>query len=218
MPDNTLKSRRLLAEFCKRLYERDLVGSTQGNMSFRFAPDKILITPTGGNLGYLKASDIVVINSRGDKLSGSGERSSEYDIHLKIYKARRDVMAVCHAHPIALTAISLTKTRLNRPILPEIVCEFGTIPIAGFSAPGNSELFDSISKYIGRHDAIILSNHGALTVGATLEQAVNRMEMLERYARTILATRSLGEIIEIPPEAAVKLPGYERIADQLSIK
>ncbi len=218
MPDNTLKSRRQLAEYCKRLYDRDLVGSTQGNLSYRYAPDKILITPTGGNLGYLKASDIVVINSSGSKISGRGERSSEYDIHLKIYEARRDIMAVCHAHPVVLTAMSITRTDLSRLILPEIIYEFGIIPVLEFACPGTPELYDTISKYISRHEAFVFSNHGALTIGKSIEQVFNRMEMLERYARTLLAASRMGEINEIPAEMAKNLPGHERIAGQLSIE
>ncbi len=216
MIDNTLQIRRQMVEYCERLYDRDLVGSTQGNISLRHDSSWILITPTGSNLGYLDASDIVVITKKGKKVSGKGEPSSEYDLHLKIYEARKDVKVICHAHPIGALSLSLTESKLNKLILPEIINVFGTIPIVEYGTPGNSEVFDKLDKYVQKHDAFILRSHGAVTLGKSLDEAYNKMEMLERYAWTIITVKQLGKIKELPVKQANKLPGYERVLDQLS--
>lgn len=211
MPDSTLKTRRLMTEYCHRLYARDLVGSTQGNVSVRYDDNTIFITPTGSNLGFINVSDFVTISSTGEKIKGRGEPSSEYDVHVKIYAGRKDVNAVCHAHPIAATALSLVDFDLSRLILPEIIHEFGIIPVVEYGTPGTAELYESLERYVVTGDGFILRNHGAITLGRTLEQAFNKMEMLERYARTLNNAIKIGTIREIPVERARKIPGYDRI-------
>ena len=212
MPEATLKDRRDLLEYCNRLYQRDLVGSTQGNMSIRLGAGNILITPTGGNLGYLKPSDLAIINSNGKPVGGKRKPSSEYYLHVGIYAARKDVKAICHAHPVATTAIAISDIDINRPILPEIICVFGAIPMIEYGTPGTSELFEKLEPFIAEYDALVLRNHGAVTLGENLEQAFNRMEMLERYARTLLMAKQHGAIKEIPDDLIGQIPDAEKLA------
>jgi L-fuculose-phosphate aldolase len=196
-----------LVACCKRMYDRGLVGGTQGNASVRIDNQRLLITPTGSNLGYLKPFDSVVISPAGRKLAGDRQPSSEYLMHLGIYKDRPDINAICHAHPLAATALSIVGDSINRPILPEIFCEFGQIPIVEYGAPGTPELFDRLRPYIAGSDVFILSNHGAVTLGKCLDDAVNKMEILERYIQSLILAKNLGPLREIPAAAMTAIPG-----------
>ena len=196
-----------LVDCCKRMYDRGLVGGTQGNASIKIDNQRILITPSGSNLGYLKPYDSVVISMSGKKLAGDGKPSSEYLLHLGVYKDRPDIAAICHAHPVAATALSMTGDCLNKLILPEIFCTFGRIPVVEYGAPGTPELFAGLQPHLAGHDAFILSNHGAVTLGKCLNDAFNKMEILERYVQSLILAKSIGGIREIPLSAAGSIPG-----------
>jgi L-fuculose-phosphate aldolase len=214
MPEiTTLRSQ--LTEFCHRLYERDLVGSTEGNASVKIDLHRILITPSGSNLGYVEPDDLVIISTDGRQLAGDRRPSSEYLLHLGIYQHRWDIGAICHAHPIAATACAVTGLALDQPILPEIISTFGIIPLVEYGTPGTSEVFEQMVDLIDRYDAYLLKNHGAVALGATLEEAFNKMEMVERCARVVIAANLLGNIKQLPDEIIQKLPEFDILERRL---
>jgi len=206
--------RSQLTEFCHRLYERDLVGSTEGNASVKIDLHRILTTPSGSNLGYVAPDDLVIISTDGHQLAGDKRPSSEYLLHLGIYKHRWDVGAICHAHPVAATACAVAGLALDQPILPEIISTFGIIPLVEYGTPGTPEVFEKMVDLVDRYDAFLLKNHGAVTLGTTLEEAFNKMEMVERCARVIIAANLLGNIRELPDEIIQKLPGFDIFESQ----
>jgi len=213
MPEiTTLRSQ--LTEFCHRLYERDLVGSTEGNASIKIDLHRILITPSGSNLGYIEPDDLVIISTDGRQLSGTRRPSSEYLLHLGIYQHRWDIGAICHAHPVAATACAVAGLALDQPILPEIISTFGIIPLVEYGTPGTAEVFEKMVDLVDRYDAYLLKNHGAVTLGATLKEAFNKMEMVERCARVVIAANLLGNIRELPDEIIQKLPGFDILKSQ----
>ncbi|MCP4583019.1 MAG: class II aldolase/adducin family protein [candidate division Zixibacteria bacterium] len=213
MPDiDSLRSQ--LTEFCQRLYDRDLVGSTEGNASVKIDLHRFLITPTGSNLGYLEQDDPVILSMEGKQLTGDKAPSSEYHLHLGIYQHRWDIQAICHAHPIAATACATAGVALDQPILPEIISTFGIIPLVDYGTPGTPELFEKMVDLVGRYDAFLLKSHGVVTLGANLDEAFNRMEMVERCARVIITANLIGNIRQLPEEIVQKLPGFEVLNGQ----
>ena len=197
--------RRQLVEYCHHLYQRGLVGGTQGNVSIRSAKNNILITPTGKNLGFLKASDLVTMSLKGERKAGKYMPSSEHNLHTGIYRSRPDINAVVHAHPIAATACALAGIDMNQPILPEIIITFGKIPLIDYGTPGTPELFEKLKPQVDKHTAFLLQNHGAVTLGHDLEEAFNRMEMLERYAQVMLMAHRAGKIKKLTAMQVSKL-------------
>ncbi|UCC80700.1 MAG: class II aldolase/adducin family protein [Candidatus Zixiibacteriota bacterium] len=194
-----------LAEFCRRLYNRKYIAGTEGNLSLRLPDDKILITPGGFNKGFINPEDMVTCNSDGEKLEGIHQPSSEVKIHVTVYKNRKDVNALCHAHPVFATAISLAGKPLNEAILPEFVTALGVVPVVRYATPGSQELALNLLEVLEKYDAFLLEKHGSLTLGRTMMEAFNRTEILERYSKLLFYTGQVESPKLIPREEADRL-------------
>src|SRR5208283_3459479 len=105
-----------------------------------------------------------------------------------------DVQAIVHAHPPTATGYAACRIRLDQDVLlPEVVFGLGKIGFADYGTPTTDEIPNAVVKEIPDCEALLLSNHGALTVGTDVMQAYYRMEVLEMYARVRLVTKILGE-------------------------
>jgi len=194
-----------LVEVCRRLYERDLIGAGEGNVSCRLAKNRLLVTPAGKSKGFLRPGDLVVVSDAGDQVRGSGRASTELRMHLAVYAARPDAQAVVHAHP--LTAVALTVAGVPPPndLLPEASVVLGVVAVAPFATPGTDEVPRALAPLLVRHDVVLLERHGALALGRTLEEALHRVETLERVARVALLARLLGRCEPLGAEAVEKV-------------
>lgn len=217
MADN-FSVRQSLVDCCRQMYDKGLVGGSQGNASVRYNTDCVFITPAGSNLGRLKANDLITLSMSGRKLSGDGEQSSEYLLHLGIYNQRADVQAICHAHPLAATAFAIVDLDPNRPVLPEVSSYLGNICTVDYVKPGTPGLFERLASMLEESDTFLLRNHGAVTTGANLEDAFNRMEILERYARILIYANQLGPIRQVPIEQIRDLPGCRELEARLKAR
>ena len=128
------------------VHERGYVASTDGNISVRLGPDRILITPTSISKGMMAPDDLIVVDLEGRRVSGLRKPSSEMAMHLLIYGLRPDVNAVCHAHPPTATGYAAAGIPLDQPILCELIIGLGSIPVARYGTPGTSELTSAWSR------------------------------------------------------------------------
>lgn len=198
--------RRAIVGVCRRLDERGLVAGIDGNVSARLDERTLLVTPSGVTKGRIGADEIVGIDLDGRPRRGErGRPSSEIRMHLAIYRERPDVRAVVHAHPPTATGFALAGEGLVAPMLPEIILLAGSVPLVPYATPGTEALADQLHPYLADHDAFLLANHGATTVGSTLDAALHRMESLEHAARIILTARLLGNVTELTAEQAAVL-------------
>jgi len=188
------EARRQIVEAGRRLRDRFFVASNDGNLSARLSEDRILITPTSMNKGDVTAEQILTVDMEGKVVAGNLKPSSETKMHLAVFRARPDVQAIVHAHPPTATGFAACRIRLDQDvILPEVVFGLGKIGFAEYGTPTSDEIPKAVMKEIPDCEALLLSNHGALTVGSDVMQAYYRMEVLEMYARVRLVTRLLGE-------------------------
>lgn len=190
---------------CRRLYERGLIAGPDGNVSVRIAPDRILVTPSGLSKVDIQEHDLVELSLDGRHLRGSLRASSEVAMHLRAYRRRPDVNAVVHAHPPTATGFAVAGEGLTECVLPEVVWQMGQVPLVPYATPGTEALADSFESYLPHHDAFLLANHGATTLGATLVQAHQRMESLEHAARILLAARQVGRVNALGPDEVAAL-------------
>ena len=185
--------REQILEAGKRLQQRFFVAANDGNISARLPERRFLITPTGINKGDLDADMLLTVDEQGEVLSGDLKPTSEMKMHLAVYRQRPDVHALVHAHPPTATGFATSRIRLDQDvILPEVVFGMGRIGFSEYGTPTTEQVPEAVSREIADCDALLLANHGALTVGASVMQAYYRMETLEMYARIRLVTIQLG--------------------------
>jgi L-fuculose-phosphate aldolase len=181
-----------IIESCRRLDQLGFAPATDGNVSARLSKDAILITPSMVAKGSLAPQQLLVVGMDGRVREGAGRPTSEMGMHLMVYWLRPDVTAVVHAHPPVATGFAAARCGLTDPILPEAVLTLGPVPLAPYATPATGEVARSIEKLIAVHDALLLANHGVLTVGNDLDEAMHRMERVEHLAKVALVAALLG--------------------------
>jgi len=187
------KGKQDIIEIGRRLHRRGYVAASAGNFSIKLDEDRILITPTGLCKGYLTPDQIVTVDMGGKKRGGAFAPSSELPTHLKVYSLRKDVRGIVHAHPPVSTAFGVAGIPLDQDMLPEAILTLGSIPLARYRTPSTQELAETTSKFLRDCDAVLMSNHGAITVGPDIYDAYFKMETFEHFALITLLTRFLGE-------------------------
>ncbi len=178
-----------------------MIAGAEGNLSARTGEGggRVLVTPAGRGKDELEPADLVEVDLEGQRRgTGAGRPSTELALHLALYRARPEVGAVVHAHPPAATGFAAAGLALDEASLPELAV-LGPVPLVPYATPGTPALGEAVTPYAARHDALLLSNHGAVTVGRTMEEAEARMESLEQGARILLVARLLGGARRLPP-------------------
>ena len=179
-----------IVEIGKILYSNRHIVATDGNISVRMGIN-ILITPSAVCKGNLSADDLIVTDLSGKKIRGQGMVSSEFRLHLEVYKMRPDVSAVVHAHPLYATSFATCGLAIDEPVLPEIILTLKKVPLAKYATPGTEEVGLSIKDLILSHDCILLENHGIITVADSLNNAYMHLERVEHAAQIIFLAKQM---------------------------
>lgn len=190
----TSSIREQLIQINHELYELGLVTAMGGNISARCEdrPDEIWITPSRVFKGSLTSEMLVRINLESEAVNETPYRASvEKWLHCAIYKNRPDINAVIHAHAPKSTLMVLTHTRFAPISIDSAI--FGDIPVIPFVIPGTEEFGRVVAGAIGeKGSALLMQNHGLVTVGSDLRKAANLAEAVEETAAAILASRAMG--------------------------
>jgi len=194
-----------IVEAGRRVYGRGYVASNDGNISARIDDNRIVITPTGVSKGFMQPEDMVVTDLDGNILTSRKRPSSEVFMHLEVYKRRPDVNSVCHAHPPYATGFAVAAIPLVQCVLPEVIIVLGGIPLVEYGTPGTEEFYKPLLEYLPDHDAFLLANHGALTIGRDVFNAYYKMETLEHFAHIAFVARTLGKMNTLDEEQVGKL-------------
>ena len=210
MAQSPFEIKKEICDVGKRIYDHGFVAANDGNISVKVGPNEFYCTPTGVSKGYMTPDMIIRIDGQGNKIDGKLNPSSEIKMHMRVYQERPDAGAVVHAHPPVATAFTVAGIAMDQFILPEAILTIGSVPTCDYGTPSTMEIPDSLMPYIQKHDAFLLKNHGALTVGNTLMRACFTMEEVEFNAKINLYARQLGvgaeaHIGEIPCEQLEKL-------------
>lgn len=201
---NEREIRKFICEIGRRLHARGLVAGADGNITVRLPRERLLATPSGVSKGFMSPEQIVVTDMDGKSLGG-GKPSTEILLHLAVYRKRADVGAVVHAHPPAAVAMTVAGVTLEQCVMPEVLVYMGTVPTTRYATPSSAEGAEVIEELIEKHDALLLDRHGAVTVGADLDTAWQRMEKLEHFAQVVLAARQMGQVRTLSEEELLRL-------------
>ena len=176
----------------RELHDHGLVRGTTGNISARIpGTDTFLIKPSGVRMACLKPEELVLVDLQGNKIRGESNVSVEAPMHAAIYITRKDAQAVIHTHAPTATAFGIAKTEILPLQIEMFMLLPNGVPIVPFEPPGSKALAAAVQKKIANYDAVILENHGSVTVGATIEAACSLNEMVEEGAKIQLFTMLL---------------------------
>jgi L-fuculose-phosphate aldolase len=182
--------RQALVGAVRRLDALGLNRGSTGNASHRWGPG-MLITPTGAG-AELAADELCFVHDDG-RASGPLRPSSEWHFHRAVYRARPDVVAVLHNHAVHATALGCLQRKL--PAFHYMVAVAGgdDVPLVPYATFGSEALSDGIGRALAQRDACLLAQHGMVSCGASLAQAIKVMLEVEGLCRTYLLALAVAE-------------------------
>jgi L-fuculose-phosphate aldolase len=189
-----------------------LVEGTAGNLGARLPDGNAVLTPS--SLDYLEMTldDLVVCDLEGNVVEGTRSPTTEKMLHLACLKAYDDIHAVIHCHAKFCTMFALTNTPIPCAIEEVEVYVGGDVPVANYEFTGSQELADEVSKWVGDRAAVLMANHGLLTVGKSPKDALKIANLVELTAEIVWGARQLGEIVPLPDSTREKMaPIYKML-------
>ena len=183
----------------KRLDEKGILNAVEGNISVKCG-EYVYITPSGQNKAFLTEDMIAILDMDGNQIGGRCKASSEYKLHLHAYRCRDDITGVIHAHPPYLTAHALCGKPVRTNAYPELIVVYGSIEVAAYGRPGTDAIYQEVGPLLQKEDVILLENHGAMSVGKTVFDAMNALEAAEASARILTIAPQVGKVNDLPKE------------------
>lgn len=181
---------------CKEAYDKGMVIGSGGNVSIRVG-EKVIITPTGYNLGKLRKEDLVELKLDGTVIKG-GKPSQETPFHLAIYNEISHVEAIVHVHSLASICAGILKGGSEMPpYTPNFVKKVGGAPLVPFDVPGSEALSQKVVKaFIAKKSkAVLLQNHGVVSIGKSLDEALAIAEEVEENAKIHMTLKGEGRAL-----------------------
>lgn len=201
--------RTILEALCtsgRKLHGRNLLAAADGNLSYRFRPDRIALTPAGVNKADLRPEMLCWMKQDGSVLYG--RPSSERLMHLAIFRAVPEARAIVHAHPPTAIAWSLAQPGmafLPDEALPEVILAAGRIPVVPYTRPGTAAMGEALLPFLPAHRLLLLARHGAVCWGETVQEATNGIERLEHLCQILKSAGEMGGAKPLPAEEVAEL-------------
>ena len=185
---NEIKTRDLIVQMAKSLFDRGLTFGSSGNISVKME-DGWLMTPTGCSMGNIEPEKISKLDINGNLISGDPPTKESF-LHLAMYEKRPQDSAVVHLHSTHSVAVSCLDEINPKNVLPPItayyVMRIGTLPLIPYFPPGDIKLAKVVREMASEHHAVLLANHGPVVSGKSLQDAVYATEELEETAKLFL--------------------------------
>jgi L-fuculose-phosphate aldolase len=191
--NNYKKERKEVAKYMRRLYWQGLTTTSGGNISLKINDNIILITPSATDKGSMRWNEIGIMTIIGENLTPDLKPSIEYEMHLSIYKKKKDVSAIVHAHPLFASAYTAMKCKIDTNLTAEARAICGDPCFVPYALMGTKELASLASENIASSDILLLENHGILTTGSSLLQAFDKLEVLENAAKMTMIVEIMGK-------------------------
>ncbi|MEO2169087.1 MAG: class II aldolase/adducin family protein [bacterium] len=184
----------------KEMLRAGLVEGTAGNLSARLPDGNVAMTPSSLDYEQMCLEDLVVVDLDGNLVEGERGPTTEKALHLACLKRWPELGGVIHSHAMFATMFAVT----HQPI-PCVIEEFdvfvgGEVPVANYQVTGSDELGEEVASWVGERGAVLMANHGLLTVGSSPEKALQVAHLVERTAKIIWGARMLGDLVPLPDE------------------
>lgn len=192
------QERNQIVVFGRKLAAAKLTSGTGGNLSIMNRPQGLVaISPSGMDYFDIQPQDVVLTDIAGKIRRGSRQPSSELGFHLALYRKRPDIAAVVHTHSIYATTVACLNREL--PAVHYLVGFSGTrVPLAPYATYGSQALARHVAASLGSCNAVLLANHGVVTVGPDLPRAFAVAEAVEFVARIYCQAEAVGKPVVLP--------------------
>jgi L-fuculose-phosphate aldolase len=196
--------KKAVIEAAQEMAKKGLVVGAAGNVSLRLKDpggrELLAITPSGCRYESLEVDDVVIVDFEGQRVEGKLKASIETVMHIDVYKARKKVNAIVHAHPVFCSVIAVAGVEIPPLIDEQVTYIGGEVKVAAYALPGTPGLAKNAVSALGPRNAVILANHGALSVGRDIREALTICELLENTARIYVCALGLGKVNPLPAE------------------
>lgn len=193
-----MDAKKMIVRIAQRMDEKNLTNAFEGNVSV-MEGGLLYITPSGQNKGCIDESMIAVMDENGNQVDGCFPPSSEYKMHRDVYKMRNDIGGVVHSHAPFLTAFAMCGKSFCFPQHAEFTWDHKCAEVLPYGRPGSEKMYAGAEKVLASgRNIFLLANHGVVTVGKTLWDALNVLESAESAAKIYAVSRLVGEPAELP--------------------
>ena len=183
--------RNELIEYGCRASRAGLSAGTGGNISARDG-EIIWMKPSGFAMDELTPDNLCGLSlETGEQRFGEAAPTSEFAMHLAIYRVRPDVVSVFHTHPPWLTGV-ISAGVPYRPLTTESIGYLGRVVHLSYEVPQSAMLAEQVEAASREHETMLLPNHGVVTVGVTVREAFHRSLVAEDTAKSIVAASLVG--------------------------
>lgn len=186
--------KEMIVEAGRKMYNTGLVAGTSGNISMR-NPDKedsFFITPSSMAYDQIQEHDIVEINSKGEPYIKGLRPSSEWQMHVCVYKRFKKYNAIVHTHSTFATSFAVTHEDIPLILIEMRPYLGGDLHVAPYRPAGSKELGEVILPYLEDRNSCLLANHGTISCGETLEDAFMAAEYVEDAAKIYYYAKTSG--------------------------
>jgi len=206
-----LKLKQMVVGYGEKIVQEGLVVATWGNLSAREEDEELfVITPSGMSYTALEPEDIVTVDFTGKPVHPGRKPSVETPMHAAVYRARPDVRAIIHTHSIHASACAASRVEI--PCIMEDMSSMvgGPVKVAEYAPTGTEQLADNVLAALEDRNAVILANHGVVTVGRCLEEAFKLSLMVEKTAEVFIKSKMLGQPYSLDQSEVCHLKDFYR--------
>ncbi len=199
------EEKKIVLEAAQKMLAKGMVAGTAGNVSLRLPPEGerqlLAITPSAKHYDLLGVEDIQIVDFQGQTVEGNLNPSMEMMLHIGIYRARKNTNALIHTHSVFASAVAVAGLDIP-PILDDQVAFLGgEIKLAEYALSGTPEQVANVLTALEDRNAVLLANHGALSIGRTMRDAFTAGELIEKTAKIYLLALSIGKTNLLPARA-----------------
>lgn len=189
-----------------------LIALSGGNVSLKVDEDRVLVTPSGMIYEELEVDDIILMDLSGKVIEGTRKASVDTKALLYIYNNMPEINAVIHTHQPYATALGLVEEEFKCNLTTLANATKGSVNVCPFSSAASEQMGIEAVENLNGKLAVILKNHGVITVGNSLKQALYSCVYLEEAAKTYCIAKSMSDNVammtEEQIEQAVKIFDY----------
>ena len=201
---------RAVLAAAKAMYAKGLVEGSAGNVSGRAGDGTFCLTPS--SLGYetMTPADLTFVTAEGTVVAGDGHPSSEKALHLACYARWPEVGGVVHCHPLYASMFAVARQPVPAAIEEVVIYIGGDVEVCDYHLTGSDELGEAVAAALGERSAVLMANHGLVTVGKDPADALHAALVVERTAHIVWGARLLGVPGAVPKKVNEDFAGIYR--------